>query len=90
MEQTHTYTVFQPFQVITAEILYFIPDHPSILQSFIWKDFDKSPDFPKLKHFLEFWGKSLDGKVHSVYVADSGFLKEYEGIKHVEWSTTLN
>jgi uncharacterized protein Usg len=75
--------------IVTAEILYFMPDHPRLLQSFIWQDFDRSPEFPKLKSFLEFWDTSIEGKVHSVYIAEAGFLKEYE-VKHANWSTVLH
>lgn len=68
-------TISHPFMMTTAEILYFSTEHPRLIKSFIWQDFDNSPDFPKLRDFLEFFGKSLDGKVHSVYVVGSGFLE---------------
>ena len=31
------------FSLTTAEILYKMPDHPSLLQSYIWQDYDLSP-----------------------------------------------
>ncbi len=89
MENTSKVTFLDPFTLITAEILYFMPDHPAILQSFIWQDFDRFPEFPKLKSFLEFWDRSLDGKIHSVYIAQAGFLQEYN-IKHANWSDSLH
>lgn len=57
------------WRLTTAEILYHLPDHPSLLQSYIWQDLDKSPDFPRLRRFLDFWESRLDGKLHSVTVA---------------------
>lgn len=62
------------YELTTAEIIYHLPDHPKLLQTFIWQDYDKLPDFPKLLRFLEFWSKSLDGKLHSVCVASAGHL----------------
>ncbi len=60
--------LMQDYRLTTAEILYHMPDHPSLLQSYVWQELDLNPDFPELKRFLEFWDRSLDGKVHSVAV----------------------
>jgi uncharacterized protein Usg len=46
-----------------------MPDHPSVLQTFIWQDYDLQPRFPKLSEFLDFWKRSLDGPLHSVIYA---------------------
>ena len=59
----------QGYRLTTAEILYHLPDHPGVLQSFTWQTFDIEPEFPELTHFLEFWERSIDGKLHSVRVA---------------------
>lgn len=50
----------------TAEIIYRMPDYRSVLQTFIWQDYDLSPKFPKLLKFLDFWRETLDGPLHSV------------------------
>jgi uncharacterized protein Usg len=63
------------YRLTTAEILYRLPDHPEILQSYIWQDLDLSPGFPVLQKFLEFWHRELDGKVHSVRVASASVIK---------------
>lgn len=56
------------YRLITAEILYHFPDHPSLLQSYIWQQLDATPDFPQLVKFLNFWERSIEGKLHSVKV----------------------
>lgn len=56
----------QGYRLTTAEILYRLPDHPGVLQSFVWQDLDIAPDYPVLRRFLDFWGRELDGKLHSV------------------------
>jgi uncharacterized protein Usg len=66
------------YRLTTAEILYRLPDHPVMLQSFIWQDLDLAPQFPILKKFLRFWQTSLDGKLHSVRVASRGLISSAE------------
>ncbi len=56
------------YGLTTASIIYNIPDFKSILQSYIWQDYDTEPDFPKLKAFLDFWERTLDGPISSVRV----------------------
>lgn len=68
----------QSYKLTTAEILYRRPDHPSLLQEYIWQEFDLVPDFPKLKKFLRFWEAELDGKLYSVRVASAELLKPSE------------
>lgn len=57
------------FSLTTAEIFYRMPDHPVLLQSYLWQDYDLHPRFPKLQRFLEFWTRNLDGALHQVRVA---------------------
>ena len=58
----------QGYRLTTAEILYHLPDHPGLLQSYFWQDLDIAPKFPVLHRFLDFWSRELDGKLHSVRV----------------------
>lgn len=58
----------QGFSLVTAQITYNMPDHLSILQEFIWQDYDMVPGLPKLQGFLDFWQEKLDGPIHSVTV----------------------
>jgi uncharacterized protein Usg len=58
----------------TAEILYYMPDHPALLQSFVWQTLDRAPEFPRLNRFLEFWKREIEAVIHSVSVASNGAL----------------
>ena len=40
------------YSLTTAEILYRMPDHPSLLQSYDWQKYDIHPRFPRLKQTL--------------------------------------
>lgn len=57
------------YGLTTAEIMYRMPDHPSLLQTFVWQQYDEAPDFPMLHDFLDFWRREIDGPLHSVKVA---------------------
>jgi uncharacterized protein Usg len=54
------------YGLTTAQILYRMPDHPALLQTYVWQDYDLAPDFPEMHRFLDFWQASLDGPLHSV------------------------
>jgi uncharacterized protein Usg len=60
---------FRDYRLTTAEILYHMPDHPRLLQSYLWQEYDLAPNFPALRRFLDFWARNLDGRLHSVKVA---------------------
>lgn len=59
----------QGYRLTTAQIFYHMPDHPRLLQEFIWQHYDVAPKFPRLFGFLDFWTKEIEGTLHSVYVA---------------------
>jgi uncharacterized protein Usg len=66
------------YGLTTANILYRRPDHPWLLQTYIWQAYDLCPNFPALRKFLDFWQQSLEGNLHSVTVAHSGLVKPAE------------
>jgi uncharacterized protein Usg len=66
------------YRLTTAEILYRLPDHPVMLQSFIWQDLDVAPRFPVLNKFLRFWETSIEGKLYQVRVASRGLISDAE------------
>ena len=66
------------YRLTTAEILYHMPDHPAVLQTYIWQEFDLAPKFPILNRFLNFWQDNLEGKLHSVRVAARGLISPAE------------
>jgi uncharacterized protein Usg len=66
------------YGLTTAEILYRMPDHPSLLQSYIWQDYDIFPEFPTLKKFLDFWARALEGPLFKVTVGHRKLIKPAE------------
>jgi uncharacterized protein Usg len=66
------------YGLTTAQILYRLPDHPSLLQTYVWQDYDLCPRFPVLNRFLAFWLEKLEGPLFSVTVAHSRLIKPAE------------
>lgn len=54
------------YGLTTAKILYGFPDHPHLLQTYVWQDYDIAPKFPVLLKFIDFWKTKLEGPLHSV------------------------
>jgi len=54
------------YGLTTAEILYRMPDHPSLLQT------------PALTDFLHFWQEKLEGPLYAVRVAHSKLIRPAE------------
>ena len=66
------------YGLTTAEILYRMPDHPALLQSYVWQDYDIFPEFPTLRKFLDFWTHTLDGALFKVTVGHCKLIKPAE------------
>ena len=58
--------ILKGYGLTTAEILYRMPDHPAVLQTYVWQDYDLAPRFPVLLKFLDFWREKLEGPLHSI------------------------
>ncbi len=77
------------YRLATAEILYHMPDHPDLLQSYIWQKLDLAPQFPELRKFLDFWERELDGRLHSVKVASCALVRPAHW-RHVDGVLTMH
>ena len=60
--------------LLTTEILYYMPDHRSVLQSFVWQTIDAAPVFPRLNAFLDHSRREVDAMIHSIRVAHSDWV----------------
>ncbi len=78
----------EDYRLVTAQILYHMPDFQEILQEFIWQEYDLAPQFPELTKFLDFWEKKIDGKLHSVYVAKKQIITNSD-YRNADWMSTV-
>ena len=57
------------YGLTTAEISYYMPDHPALIQLFICQEYDVWPRFPVLHGFLDHWRREIEAAIHEVRVA---------------------
>jgi len=65
-------------RLLTAEVLYYMPDHPKLLQTFMWQLVDEAPKYPRLEQFLDHWRREIEAVIHSVRVAHGELLAPAE------------
>ena len=70
--------IIHPYSLTTAEILYRMPDHPHLLQSFVWQTLDIAPNFPSIVKFLAHWEREIEAAIHSVKVASKALARPAE------------
>ncbi len=77
------------YGLTTASIIYRMPDHQHLLQTYLWQEYDLAPAFPELRRFLKFWVEQLDGPLHSICVAHKQLISPGE-IRLVETELKLH
>ena len=63
------------YGLTTAEICYFMPDYPSLLQIYAWQEYDAAPDFPVLFDFLAHWRREIEAEIRSVRIAHEKMIR---------------
>jgi uncharacterized protein Usg len=77
------------YRLTTAEITYRMPDHPGLLQTYVWQDLDLAPQYPVLSRFLTFWEREIEGELHSVTVGSTDLVTPAE-LKHANLSLSVH
>jgi uncharacterized protein Usg len=75
--------------LLTAEILYYRPDYPSLLQSFVWQTLDEAPRFARLQQFLSHWHREVAAMIHSIRIAHQDWIGPAE-LRRVDAEFRLN
>ena len=75
---SETELMLKGYGLTTAEFCYRMPDFQSVLNSFVWQQYDIAPDYPKLFQFIEFWQNEIEGPLHSVYFTHRKLLSSGE------------
>ncbi len=63
---TETEMMLKGYGLTTAEMFYRMPDYPSVINTFVWQDYDLAPDHNRLLTFIDFWRDEIEGALHSV------------------------
>lgn len=62
-------------RLLTAEVIYYRPDYPKLLQSFVWQTVDLAPRFPRLAQFLDHWRREIEAVIHSISIAHAHLVR---------------
>jgi uncharacterized protein Usg len=65
-QMTDLERMMKGYGLTTAQLYYGFPDHPEVLNTFIWQEYDLAPDYPILFKFIEFWQREIDGPLRGV------------------------
>ncbi len=77
------------YGLLTAEISYWMPDHPSLLQQYVWQTWDLAPAFSELSRFLDHWRREIEATIHAIRVAHRDLVGPAE-IRAVDGVILLN
>ena len=56
-------------QPVTIQIIYYMPDYPSILQEFVWNYEDRIPELIRTHQFLNHWKQNIDAIISEVMIS---------------------
>lgn len=79
----------QGYGLTTVQVHYYLPDHPSLLQMFLFQQYDMAPRFPRLERFLDHWRREIEAALHSVRVAHRHLIGPQEW-RAVDGVITIN
>jgi uncharacterized protein Usg len=63
---TETELMLKGYGLTTAEMIYGMPDYQSVLNTFVWQEYDLAPDYPRMFAFIEFWREEIEGPLRAV------------------------
>ncbi len=55
--------------LVTVNILYYMPDYNSIVKEFFWQTEDYVPEIPRVHRFLSFWRQNIDATIQEIVVS---------------------
>ena len=73
------------FELMTAgygltlvRVTYPLPDFPSILQEFVWQEYDLYPQFPRVRQFLNYWEREIEVPIRRVELTHQRLIQPSE------------
>jgi uncharacterized protein Usg len=65
-------------QLVTVSVLYYLPDHPSLLNEFLWQTMDLGPRYPRIGAFLDFWRREIEATIKEVMISEAAPFREHK------------
>ncbi len=67
--------ITEGYVLVSVNVLYHLPDTPSLLNEFSWTTLDLKPKYPRIQKFLSFWEREIEGRIKEVIISDSPYLE---------------
>lgn len=65
--------ILKQTQLITVDIFYFMPDHPSLVQEFMWQTEDVAPELKRVHRFLNHWKNNIDAVIQEIILCGANY-----------------
>lgn len=75
-------------QLVTLNIIYYLPDYDSLLQEFIWSCDDWVPELVRTHQFLHHWKHHVDAVIKEILLGVND--KNFQSYKNVDQILNLN
>ena len=75
-------------RLTTLQIYYYMPDHQSVIQEFVWQYEDLKPTFPRTHHFLKHWHENIEAVIQEILLAHINRYGQQQ-VRKVDWSKGL-
>ena len=70
-------------RVATIQIYYYMPDHNSIIQEFLWQTEDLVPEFPRIHKFLWHWKREIDARIQEIQLS---YMDPYQKTRYINFN----
>ena len=75
-------------RLTTLQIYYYMPDHQSVIQEFVWQYEDLKPTFPRTHKFLQHWHDNIEAVIQEILLAHINRYGQQQ-VRKVDWSKGL-
>lgn len=74
---------FNGFELVMTEVLYRMPDHPHVLNTFIWQTLDQPPALLRVRAFIDHWQTEIEAQIAQVRIACASLLQPRD-LRHID------
>lgn len=75
---------------VLLQVIYYLPDYPTILQEFTWGYDDRIPELVRTHKFLNHWKKNIDAVISEALISISSNNGRPSNWRSVDELLTLN
>lgn len=75
-------------RLTTLQIYYYMPDHQSVIQEFVWQYEDLKPTFPRTHKFLTHWHENIEAVIQEILLSHINRYGQ-QNVRKVDWSNRL-